>query len=154
MLSYSFQRTLDLIYGSCISRMVIRLMGREMNNSQFYGNIVFIDTFFFFLFFFSFFFRASSWKRATERTDVELLYHRRKRFMERMVDCEWNQWNVSSSETLSCDHTKVTPYYIESVTTKVGFWAAPCGNLFSYLIGWCKPKLDEYILMGEDAPHT
>lgn len=57
-------------------------------------------------------------------------------------------------QTLSCDHTKVTPYYIESITTKVGFWAAPCGNLFSYLIGWCNPKFEEYILMGEDAPHT
>ncbi|KAG5309423.1 LIPR2 protein, partial [Acromyrmex insinuator] len=57
-------------------------------------------------------------------------------------------------QTLSCDHTKVTPYYIESITTKKGFWAAPCANLFSYLIGWCNPKKDEYILMGEDSPHT
>ncbi|KAL6257086.1 hypothetical protein P5V15_012019 [Pogonomyrmex californicus] len=57
-------------------------------------------------------------------------------------------------QTLSCDHTKVTPYYIESITTKKGFWAAPCANLFSYLIGWCNPKRDEYILMGEDSPHT
>lgn len=70
------------------------------------------------------------------------------------VDREWNQWYIWSAETLSCDHTKVTPYYIESITTKVGFWAAPCGNLFSYLIGWCNPKLEEYILMGEDVPHT
>ncbi|OAD52787.1 Phospholipase A1 member A [Eufriesea mexicana] len=61
---------------------------------------------------------------------------------------------TSLLQTLSCDHTKVTPYYIESITTKVGFWAAPCGNLFSYLIGWCKPDLEEYILMGEDTPHT
>ncbi|KYQ50598.1 Vesicular glutamate transporter 2 [Trachymyrmex zeteki] len=61
---------------------------------------------------------------------------------------------ISSVETLSCDHTKVTPYYIESITTKKGFWAAPCANLFSYLIGWCNPKKDEYILMGEDSPHT
>ncbi|KAH0948290.1 hypothetical protein HN011_011786 [Eciton burchellii] len=57
-------------------------------------------------------------------------------------------------QTLSCDHTKVTPYYIESITTKKGFWAAPCANLFSYLIGWCNPKKEEYILMGEDTPHT
>ncbi|XP_011139807.1 pancreatic lipase-related protein 2 isoform X2 [Harpegnathos saltator] len=57
-------------------------------------------------------------------------------------------------QTLSCDHTKVTPYYIESITTKKGFWAAPCANLFSYLIGWCNPKKEEYILMGEDSPHT
>ncbi|XP_058801620.1 pancreatic lipase-related protein 2 [Phymastichus coffea] len=57
-------------------------------------------------------------------------------------------------QTLSCDHTKVTPYYIESITTKVGFWAAPCANLFSYLIGWCNPSEDEYIPMGEDTPHT
>ncbi|XP_011867668.1 PREDICTED: phospholipase A1 member A-like isoform X1 [Vollenhovia emeryi] len=56
-------------------------------------------------------------------------------------------------QTLSCDHTKVTPYYIESITTKKGFWAAPCANLFSYLIGWCNPKKEEYILMGEDTPH-
>ncbi|KAF7383004.1 hypothetical protein HZH68_014853 [Vespula germanica] len=57
-------------------------------------------------------------------------------------------------QTLSCDHTKVTPYYIESIITKKGFWAAPCGNLFSYLIGWCNPPLEKYILMGEDTPHT
>lgn len=48
----------------------------------------------------------------------------------------------------------MTPYYIESITTKKGFWAAPCGNLFSYLIGWCNPPLEKYILMGEDTPHT
>ena len=58
------------------------------------------------------------------------------------------------SETLSCDHTKVTPYYIESITTKAGFWAAPCANLLSYLIGWCDPAEEEYIPMGEDTPHT
>ncbi|KMQ97729.1 pancreatic lipase-related protein 2 [Lasius niger] len=57
-------------------------------------------------------------------------------------------------QTLSCDHTKVTPYYIESITTKKGFWAAPCANLFSYLIGWCNPKKEEHILMGEDTPLT
>ncbi|XP_043277018.1 phospholipase A1 member A [Venturia canescens] len=57
-------------------------------------------------------------------------------------------------QTLSCDHTKVTPYYIESITTKVGFWAAPCANLFSYLIGWCNPAEEDYVLMGEDTPPT
>lgn len=62
--------------------------------------------------------------------------------------------NVDILETLSCDHTKVTPYYIESITTDAGFWAAPCANLFSYLIGWCSPAENEYILMGEDTPFT
>ncbi|XP_011499591.1 PREDICTED: pancreatic lipase-related protein 2 [Ceratosolen solmsi marchali] len=57
-------------------------------------------------------------------------------------------------QTLSCDHTKVTPYYIESITTRVGFWAAPCANLFSYLIGWCNPSEEEHVPMGEDTPHT
>ncbi|XP_043466047.1 phospholipase A1 member A isoform X2 [Leptopilina heterotoma] len=61
---------------------------------------------------------------------------------------------TSLLQTLSCDHTKVTPYYIESITTKVGFWAAPCGNLFSYLIGWCSPKDEELVPMGEDTPHS
>ncbi|CAG5099699.1 Similar to pla1a: Phospholipase A1 member A (Danio rerio) [Cotesia congregata] len=61
---------------------------------------------------------------------------------------------ASILQTLACDHTKVTPYYIESITTKVGFWAAPCANLFSYLTGWCSPKDEEWLLMGEDTPHT
>ncbi|KAL7292966.1 hypothetical protein TKK_0013417 [Trichogramma kaykai] len=61
---------------------------------------------------------------------------------------------TSLLQTLSCDHTKVTPYYIESITTKVGFWAAPCPNLFSYLIGLCDPNEDDYIPMGEDTPHS
>lgn len=61
---------------------------------------------------------------------------------------------VCLAETLSCDHTKVTPYYIESINTKVGFWAAPCANLFSYLIGWCTPPEEEHIAMGEDTPHS
>lgn len=52
-------------------------------------------------------------------------------------------------QTLSCDHTKVTPYFIESITSRTGFWAGPCPNLFSYLIGWCEPKDTEYVLMGE-----
>ncbi|XP_015514869.1 inactive pancreatic lipase-related protein 1 [Neodiprion pinetum] len=61
---------------------------------------------------------------------------------------------TSILQTLSCDHTKVTPYYIESITTEVGFWAAPCANLLSYLIGWCNPAENEYVLMGEDTPST
>ncbi|XP_044006296.1 phospholipase A1 member A-like isoform X2 [Aphidius gifuensis] len=61
---------------------------------------------------------------------------------------------ASILQTLSCDHTKVTPYYIESITSKAGFWAAPCPNLFSYLIGWCSPEAHEWIQMGEDTPHT
>ncbi|XP_011311218.1 inactive pancreatic lipase-related protein 1 isoform X2 [Fopius arisanus] len=62
--------------------------------------------------------------------------------------------STSILRTLSCDHTKVTPYYIESITTKSGFWAAPCPNLFSYIIGLCRPEDDEWIPMGEDTPHT
>ncbi|CAH2238683.1 jg4357 [Pararge aegeria aegeria] len=58
-----------------------------------------------------------------------------------------------SSKTLSCDHTKVTPYFIESINSRVGFWAGPCPNLFSYLIGWCEPKDTEYVLMGEHVTH-
>ncbi|KAJ1519687.1 hypothetical protein ONE63_004950 [Megalurothrips usitatus] len=57
-------------------------------------------------------------------------------------------------KTLSCDHTKVSPYYVESIVTPVGFWALPCPNLFSYLLGFCQPKDEDYIIMGEDAPHT
>ncbi|KAK3919215.1 Pancreatic lipase-related protein 2, partial [Frankliniella fusca] len=57
-------------------------------------------------------------------------------------------------KTLSCDHTKVSPYYVESIVTPVGFWALPCPNLFMYLLGFCQPKDEDYILMGEDAPHT
>lgn len=53
------------------------------------------------------------------------------------------------TETLSCDHTKVTPYFIESINSRAGFWAGPCSTLFSYLIGWCEPKDSEYVLMGE-----
>lgn len=61
---------------------------------------------------------------------------------------------LSSAETLSCDHTKVSPYYVESIVTPVGFWALPCPNLFMYLLGFCQPKDEDYIIMGEDAPHT
>ncbi|XP_034474761.1 phospholipase A1 member A [Drosophila innubila] len=56
-------------------------------------------------------------------------------------------------QTLACDHTKVTPYFIESITTKRGFYAGPCPNLFTYLIGWCEPKDSEYVLMGEHCSH-
>ncbi|KPI92846.1 Phospholipase A1 member A [Papilio xuthus] len=56
-------------------------------------------------------------------------------------------------QTLSCDHTKVTPYFIESINSPTGFWAGPCPNLFSYLIGWCEPKDTEYVLMGEHVTH-
>lgn len=52
-------------------------------------------------------------------------------------------------QTLACDHTKVTPYFIESITSKQGFWAGPCTNLFTYLLGWCEPKDKELVVMGE-----
>ncbi|XP_022814753.1 phospholipase A1 member A-like [Spodoptera litura] len=57
-------------------------------------------------------------------------------------------------QTLSCDHTKVTPYFIESINSRAGFWAGPCSSLFSYLIGWCEPKDTEYVLMGEHVTHN
>lgn len=57
-------------------------------------------------------------------------------------------------QTLSCDHTKVTPYFIESINSPAGFWAGPCSNLLSYLIGWCEPKDTEYVLMGEHVTHN
>lgn len=56
-------------------------------------------------------------------------------------------------ETLACDHTKVTPYFIESINSPKGFFAGPCTTLFSYLIGWCEPKESEYVLMGEHCSH-
>ncbi|CAO1352331.1 unnamed protein product [Diamesa hyperborea] len=52
-------------------------------------------------------------------------------------------------QTLACDHTKVTPYFIESITSKKGFWAGPCTNLFTYLLGWCEPKDKDMVVMGE-----
>nr|CAH7744777.1 unnamed protein product [Callosobruchus chinensis] len=52
-------------------------------------------------------------------------------------------------KTLACDHTKVTPYFIESIVTKRGFWAYPCPTLLSFMIGWCRPEDHEYVLMGE-----
>lgn len=56
--------------------------------------------------------------------------------------------------TLSCDHTKVTPYFIESINSEVGFWAVPCSNRFLYMLGLCDRPLNEWVLMGEHAPHT
>ncbi|KAK5643222.1 hypothetical protein RI129_007067 [Pyrocoelia pectoralis] len=56
-------------------------------------------------------------------------------------------------QTVACDHTKVTPYFIESIVTKRGFYAYPCPNLVSYLIGWCNPEDHEYVLMGEHVSH-
>ncbi|KAJ8875393.1 hypothetical protein PR048_023288 [Dryococelus australis] len=58
------------------------------------------------------------------------------------------------SETLSCDHTKVTPYFIESINSKDGFWASPCTSQLLYFLGWCTPTDNDYILMGEHVPHT
>lgn len=52
-------------------------------------------------------------------------------------------------KTLACDHTKVTPYFIESINSERGFFAGPCRNLLSYVLGWCHPKDEEYVLMGE-----
>lgn len=56
-------------------------------------------------------------------------------------------------QTLACDHTKVTPYFIESITSKRGFYAGPCPNLLTYLIGWCEPKDADFVLMGEHVSH-
>ncbi|XP_070509269.1 lipase member H [Chironomus tepperi] len=52
-------------------------------------------------------------------------------------------------QTLACDHTRVTPLFIESITSSKGFFAGPCNNLFSYLLGWCEPKDNDLVLMGE-----
>ncbi|XP_017780436.1 PREDICTED: pancreatic lipase-related protein 2 [Nicrophorus vespilloides] len=52
-------------------------------------------------------------------------------------------------KTLACDHTKVTPYFIESIITPRGFWAYPCPTLISYLLRICNPDEEEYVLMGE-----
>lgn len=56
-------------------------------------------------------------------------------------------------QTLACDHTKVTPYFIESINSEKGFWAGPCTTLVSYLLGWCEPKDSDYVLMGEHLSH-
>ncbi|CAH1405629.1 unnamed protein product [Nezara viridula] len=58
--------------------------------------------------------------------------------------------SASLIKTLSCDHTKVTPYFIESINSKTGFWAVPCPNRIQYNLGLCVPNSDkEYVLMGE-----
>ncbi|XP_019876123.1 pancreatic lipase-related protein 2 [Aethina tumida] len=56
-------------------------------------------------------------------------------------------------KTLACDHTKVTPYFIESIVTKKGFWAYPCPTLISFMLGWCSPDPSEYVQMGEHVTH-
>jgi hypothetical protein len=43
----------------------------------------------------------------------------------------------------------VTPYFIESINSKAGFWAVPCPNQFLYYLGLCNPPDDQYVLMGE-----
>ncbi|XP_055685477.1 inactive pancreatic lipase-related protein 1 [Lutzomyia longipalpis] len=60
---------------------------------------------------------------------------------------------TSIFDTLACDHTKVTPYFIESINSPKGFYAGPCPNLLSYLLGWCEPKDSEFVLMGEHVSH-
>ncbi|XP_050541867.1 lipase member I-like [Daktulosphaira vitifoliae] len=62
---------------------------------------------------------------------------------------------VSNSiiQTLSCDHTKVTPYFIESINSNIGFWAVPCSNRFLFNLGLCDPPESEYVLMGEHVTH-
>ncbi|XP_055548517.1 phospholipase A1 member A [Wyeomyia smithii] len=57
-------------------------------------------------------------------------------------------------QTLACDHTKVTPYFIESINSEKGFWAGPCTTLISYLLGWCEPKDSDYVLMGEHVSQS
>ncbi|XP_065159167.1 pancreatic lipase-related protein 2 [Atheta coriaria] len=52
-------------------------------------------------------------------------------------------------KTLACDHTKVTPYFIESIVSKKGFWAYPCPTLISFLLRICDPDESEYVQMGE-----
>lgn len=56
-------------------------------------------------------------------------------------------------QTLSCDHTKVTPYFIESINSNVGFWSTPCTNRFYFNLGLCDPPESEYVLMGEHVTH-
>ncbi|ERL93779.1 phospholipase A1 VesT1.02 [Dendroctonus ponderosae] len=56
-------------------------------------------------------------------------------------------------KTLACDHTKVTPYFIESIISKKGFWAYPCPTLISFMLNWCSPNEQDYVLMGEHVSH-
>ncbi|XP_050541855.1 pancreatic lipase-related protein 2-like [Daktulosphaira vitifoliae] len=62
---------------------------------------------------------------------------------------------VSNSliRTLSCDHTKVSPYFIESINSDIGFWAKPCSNRFLFNLGLCDSPESEYVLMGEHITH-
>jgi len=64
--------------------------------------------------------------------------------LQRILCCK-----LDTAGTLSCDHTKVTPYFIESINSRVGFWAVPCPNQFLYYLGFCNPPDDQYVLMGE-----
>ncbi|XP_039285454.1 phospholipase A1 1 [Nilaparvata lugens] len=59
--------------------------------------------------------------------------------------------STSIIRTLSCDHTKVTPYFIESINSKKGFWAVSCANRVLYNLGLCTGPDAKYYLMGEDA---
>ncbi|XP_046664366.1 pancreatic lipase-related protein 2 [Homalodisca vitripennis] len=54
-------------------------------------------------------------------------------------------------KTLSCDHTKVTPYFIESINSEAGFWSVPCSNRFLFMLGFCNPPAQDWVLMGEHA---
>ena len=57
-------------------------------------------------------------------------------------------------ETLACDHTRVTPFFIESIISPIGFWASPCPNRFMYSLGLCPTRDEDYVIMGEHAPWT
>ncbi|CAH0389246.1 unnamed protein product [Bemisia tabaci] len=61
-----------------------------------------------------------------------------------------------SSDTLikqlSCDHTVVTPYFVESINSERGFWAVPCPNRFLFNLGLCDGAISEYVPMGEHVP--
>uniref|UniRef100_A0A146LBX8 Pancreatic lipase-related protein 1 n=1 Tax=Lygus hesperus TaxID=30085 RepID=A0A146LBX8_LYGHE len=62
--------------------------------------------------------------------------------------------STSIVKTLSCDHTKVSPYFVESINSKQGFWAVPCPNRVTYNLGLCTPSsIKEYVLMGEHLSH-
>lgn len=67
--------------------------------------------------------------------------------------CDFLSIFSCSIATLACDHTRVTPYFIESINSPKGFYAGPCRNLLSYVLGWCEPKDNEYVLMGEHCSH-
>ena len=83
---------------------------------------------------------------------IFLFFSSLKKAIFKVKDNRCDSINIFFPETLSCDHTKVSPYYVESIVTPTGFWALPCPNYFMYLIGLCQPEDKDYILMGEDAP--